>query len=40
MGLFDLVYLVFNTIGNLTEQDAQVACFDNAATPCGPEVPS
>ena len=28
---FDLVYLVFNTIGNLTEQDAQVACFDNAA---------
>ena len=31
-GLFDLVYLVFNTIGNLTEQDAQVACFANAAT--------
>ena len=30
-GSFDLVYLVFNTIGNLTEQDAQVACFDNAA---------
>jgi SAM-dependent methyltransferase len=30
-GSFDLVYLVFNTIGNLTEQDAQVACFGNAA---------
>ena len=31
-GSFDLVYLVFNTIGNVTEQEAQVACFDNAAT--------
>lgn len=30
-GEFDLVYLVFNTIGNLTSQDAQVACFANAA---------
>ena len=39
-GLFDLVYLVFNTIGNLTEQDAQVACFANAATHLRPEVPS
>jgi SAM-dependent methyltransferase len=29
--VFDLVYLVFNTIGNLTEQDEQVACFGNAA---------
>ncbi len=28
---FDLVYLVFNTIMNLTTQDAQVACFANAA---------
>jgi SAM-dependent methyltransferase len=28
---FDLVYLVFNTISNLTTQDAQVACFENAA---------
>lgn len=28
---FSLVYLVFNTIGNLTTQDAQVACFINAA---------
>ena len=30
-GTFTLVYLVFNTIGNLTTQDAQVACFENAA---------
>ena len=30
-GSFSLVYLVFNTIGNLTTQDAQVACFRNAA---------
>ena len=30
-GTFRLVYLVFNTIGNLTTQDAQVACFRNAA---------
>ena len=30
-GAFRLVYLVFNTIGNLTTQDAQVACFRNAA---------
>jgi SAM-dependent methyltransferase len=28
---FRLVYLVFNTIGNLTTQDQQVACFANAA---------
>jgi SAM-dependent methyltransferase len=28
---FSLVYLVFNTIMNLTSQDAQVACFQNAA---------
>jgi SAM-dependent methyltransferase len=28
---FSLVYLVFNTINNLTTQDAQVACFANAA---------
>jgi SAM-dependent methyltransferase len=28
---FDLVYLVFNTIMNLTSQQAQVACFRNAA---------
>jgi SAM-dependent methyltransferase len=30
-GTFRLVYLVFNTIGNLTTQDEQVACFANAA---------
>jgi SAM-dependent methyltransferase len=30
-GTFSLVYLVFNTIGNLTSQDAQLACFRNAA---------
>lgn len=28
---FSLVYLVFNTICNLTTQDEQVACFQNAA---------
>jgi hypothetical protein len=26
-----LVYLVYNTISNLTTQDEQVACFRNAA---------
>jgi SAM-dependent methyltransferase len=30
-GRFGLVYLVFNTLVNLTSQDAQVACFENAA---------
>jgi len=30
-GDFSLVYLVFNTIFNLTTQDGQVACFANAA---------
>jgi SAM-dependent methyltransferase len=30
-GAFSLAYLVFNTINNLTTQDAQVACFRNAA---------
>lgn len=30
-GSFDLVYLVFNTIFNLTTQEAQVGCFRNAA---------
>jgi SAM-dependent methyltransferase len=28
---FSLVYLVWNTISNLTTQDAQVACFQNAS---------
>ena len=30
-GEFSVVYLVFNTIMNLTTQDAQIACFENAA---------
>ncbi len=30
-GEFSLVYLVYNTITNLTSQDEQVACFENAA---------
>jgi SAM-dependent methyltransferase len=30
-GSFALVYVVFNTIGNLTTQASQVACFRNAA---------
>lgn len=30
-GTFSLVYLVFNTIMNLTSQSSQVACFRNAA---------
>jgi SAM-dependent methyltransferase len=35
-GTFSLAYLVFNTIGNLTTQDAQVACFENVAAHLGP----
>jgi len=35
-GEFSLVYLVFNTIGNLTSQAEQVACFRNAAAHLGP----
>ena len=30
-GPFDVAYLVFNTIGNVTSQDGQVATFQNAA---------
>jgi SAM-dependent methyltransferase len=30
-GAFRLVYLVYNTIGNVETQDRQVACFENAA---------
>ena len=30
-GTFTIAYLVFNTINNLTTQDAQVACFQNVA---------
>lgn len=35
-GEFSLVYLVFNTITNLLSQDAQVACFENAAAHLAP----
>jgi SAM-dependent methyltransferase len=35
-GTFSLVYLVFNTINNLTSQEQQVACFRNAAGHLGP----
>lgn len=35
-GRFRLVYLVFNTVMNLTTQDAQVACFANAARHLAP----
>jgi SAM-dependent methyltransferase len=35
-GAFSVVYLVFNTIMNLTTQDAQVACFVNAAQHLAP----
>lgn len=35
-GAFRLVFLVFNTIMNLTSQDAQVACFRNAAAHLAP----
>ncbi|MBT2456240.1 class I SAM-dependent methyltransferase [Streptomyces sp. ISL-86] len=35
-GGFSLAYLVFNTIMNLTSQEAQVACFRNAAAHLAP----
>ena len=35
-GTFNLAYLVFNTIGNLTSQDEQVACFRNVADHLAP----
>jgi SAM-dependent methyltransferase len=35
-GTFDLAYLVFNTITNLTTQDEQVACFRNVAAQLEP----
>jgi SAM-dependent methyltransferase len=35
-GTFSLVYLVYNTISNLTSQDTQVACFRNAAAHLAP----
>lgn len=36
-GSFDLIYLVFNTIFNLTTQEAQVNCFRNAARHLSPD---
>jgi SAM-dependent methyltransferase len=36
VGAFSLAYLVFNTIMNLTTQDAQVACFANVAAHLSP----
>ena len=35
-GTFRLVYLVYNTISNLTTQDEQVECFHNAAEHLAP----
>ncbi|GAA4574917.1 class I SAM-dependent methyltransferase [Micromonospora coerulea] len=35
-GTFSLAYLVFNTIMNLTSQEAQVACFRNVAAHLAP----
>jgi hypothetical protein len=35
-GRFSVVYLVFNTIMNLTSQDQQVACFQNVAAQLEP----
>jgi len=35
-GTFSLAYLVFNTINNLTTQEAQVACFRNVAAQLEP----
>jgi SAM-dependent methyltransferase len=35
-GRFSLAYVVFNTIMNLTTQDAQVSCFENAAAHLDP----
>jgi SAM-dependent methyltransferase len=35
-GSFSLAYLVYNTIENLTTQDAQVACFENVARHLAP----
>ncbi|MGN9893951.1 class I SAM-dependent DNA methyltransferase [Micromonospora sp. L31] len=35
-GTFSVAYLVFNTIMNLTSQEAQVACFRNAAVHLAP----
>jgi hypothetical protein len=39
-GTFSVAYLGFNTIMNLTTQEAQVACFGNAAAPLRPAAAS
>ena len=39
-GSFSLAYLVFNTIMNLTTQEAQVACFRNVARTSSPAAAS
>ena len=39
-GTFSVAYLVFNTIMNLTTQEAQVACFGNAAAHLSPAAAS
>ena len=39
-GEFALVYLVFNTIGNLRTQEEQVECFRNAARHLAPGGPA
>ncbi|HEX5557502.1 MAG TPA: class I SAM-dependent methyltransferase [Gaiellales bacterium] len=36
-GTFTVAYLVYNTINNLVTQDAQVACFRNAAAHLAPD---
>lgn len=36
-GTYDLIFLVFNTIFNLTTQEAQVRCFQNAARHLTPQ---
>ena len=35
-GTFDFIFLIFNTLFNLTSQDAQVKCFHNAAAMLAP----
>ena len=39
-GTFTLAYLVYNTINNLTSQEAQAACFRNVAAPQAGRVAS
>ena len=36
-GPYGLVFLVFNTIGNILTQDGQVACFENVARQLSPD---